>query len=124
MSTYTFRPLHPLFAAIFHGIEPRQPTDSALPAEVEAAADPYAAPVFHDKELDDSQQMSVNRALGPIAMGPLNVLQRRSLCKEAGVIDIANVDLESRIPQRNDPRLVSMFANRLRGSDSLFKRRP
>jgi alpha-ketoglutarate-dependent 2,4-dichlorophenoxyacetate dioxygenase len=122
MSTYTFHPLHPLFAAEVQGIDLRQTTDAALAAEIEAAMDQYAVLVFRDQVLDESQQMAFTRTLGPIDMGLLKVFQRRSRFKEAGMIDIANVDLESQILPRNDPRLAVMFANQLWHSDSSFKK--
>ena len=37
------------------------------------------------------------------------------------MIDISNVDLESQILERDDPRLITMLANQLWHSDSSFK---
>ena len=83
--------------------------------------DEFAVLVFRDQVLDESQQMAFTRALGPVDMGLLKVLQRRSRFKEAGMIDISNVDLESQILARDDPRLITMLANQLWHSDSSFK---
>ncbi len=121
MHTLTPSPLHPLFVAEVQGIDLRQPTDADLAAKIEAAMDEFAVLVFRDQVLDESQQMAFTRALGPVDMGLLKVLQRRSRFKEAGMIDISNVDLESQILARDDPRLITMLANQLWHSDSSFK---
>jgi len=122
MKGFTLHPLHPLFVAEARGIDLQQSTDAALAAEIEAAMDQYAVLVFRDQALTESQQMVFTRALGPIDMGLLKVLQRRSRFKEAGMIDISNVDLDSQILARDDPRLLTMLANQLWHSDSSFKR--
>ena len=121
MHTLTLSPLHPVFVAEAHGLDLRQPTAPAEAAQVEAALDEFAVLVFRAQVLDESQQMAFTRALGPVDMGLLKVLQRRSRFKEAGMIDISNVDLESNILARDDPRLITMLANQLWHSDSSFK---
>ncbi len=121
MHTLTLSPLHPVFSAEVQGLDLRQPIDADLAAEIEAALDEFAILVFRDQVLDESQQMAFTRALGPVDMGLLKVLQRRSRFKEAGMIDISNVDLESQILARDDPRLITMLANQLWHSDSSFK---
>ena len=121
MQTLSLSPLHPVFAAEVQGLDLQQPIDRAEAAAVEAALDEFAVLVFRDQVLDESQQMAFTRALGPIDMGLLKVLQRRSRFKEAGMIDISNVDLESQILARDDPRLITMLANQLWHSDSSFK---
>ncbi len=121
MQTPTLSPLHPVFAAEVQGLDLRQPTDADLAARIEVAMDEFAILVFRDQVLDESQQMAFTRALGPVDMGLLKVLQRRSRFKEVGMIDISNVDLESQILERDDPRLITMLANQLWHSDSSFK---
>lgn len=121
MRTLTVSPLHPVFVAEAQGLNLRQPIDSAEAVQVEAAMDEFAVLVFRDQVLDESQQMAFTRALGPVDMGLLKVLQRRSRFKEAGMIDISNVDLESQILARDDSRLITMLANQLWHSDSSFK---
>ena len=121
MQTLTLSPLHPVFVTEVQGLDLRQPIDSAAAAAIEAALDEFAVLVFRDQVLDESQQMAFTRALGPVDMGLLKVLQRRSRFKEAGMIDISNVDLESQILARDDPRLITMLANQLWHSDSSFK---
>lgn len=121
MHTLTVSPLHPVFVAEAQGLDLWQPIDPATAAQVEAALDEFAVLVFRDQVLDESQQMAFTRALGPVDMGLLKVLQRRSRFKEAGMIDISNVDPESKILERDDPRLITMLANQLWHSDSSFK---
>jgi alpha-ketoglutarate-dependent 2,4-dichlorophenoxyacetate dioxygenase len=121
MTALTLSPLHPIFVAEIRGVDLRQPTDATLAAEVEAAMDEFAVVVFRDQDLDEFQQMDFTRALGPIDMGLLKVVQRRNRFKQAGMMDISNVDLESQVLGRGDPRLVTMLANQLWHSDSSFK---
>ena len=99
----------------------REAVNGSLAAEVEAAMDRYAVLVFRDQKLDESAQMAFTRTLGSIDMGLLKVLQTKSRFKEVGMIDISNVDLESQIRDRDDPKLVAMLANQLWHSDSSFK---
>ena len=117
----TLEPLHPLFVAEVRDVDLREPAGPALAAEIETAMDQHAVLVFRDQELDETQQMAFTRTLGPIDMGLLKVLQRRSRFREPGMIDISNVDLESKILARDDDRLLAMFANQLWHSDSSFK---
>ncbi len=124
MHTLTLSPLHPVFVAEVQGLDLRRPIDADLAAEIEAALDEFAVLVFRDQVLDESRQMAFTRTLGPVDMGLLKVLQRRSRFKEAGMIDISNVDLESQILARDDPRLITMLANQLWHSDSSFKQPP
>ena len=121
MTAFTCKSLHPLFAAEVEGVDLREAVNGSLAAEVEAAMDRYAVLVFRDQKLDESAQMAFTRTLGPIDMGLLKVLQTKSRFKEAGMIDISNVDLESQIRDPNDPKLVAMLANQLWHSDSSFK---
>ncbi len=121
MSAFICKPLRELFAAEVEGIDLCAAADGSLAPEVEAAMDRYAVLVFRDQELDESQQMAFTRTLGPIDMGLLKVLQPKSRFGEAGLIDISNVDLESQIRERDDPKLVAMLANQLWHSDSSFK---
>ena len=121
MTALTLSPLHPIFVAEIQGVDLRQPADATLAAEVEAAMDEFAVVVFRDQGLDEFQQMDFTRALGPIDMGLLKVVQRRNRFKQAGMMDISNVDLESQVLGRGDPRLVTMLANQLWHSDSSFK---
>lgn len=121
MSSFTCKPLHPLFAVEVEGVDLRTAADGSLAAEVEAAMDEFAVLVFRDQILDESEQMAFTRTLGPIDMGLLKVLQTKSRFKEAGMIDISNLDPDSRVRERDDPQLVAMFANQLWHSDSSFK---
>ena len=121
MSSFTCNPLHPLFVAEIEGIDLRTAADGSLATEVEAAMDEFAVLVFRDQILDESEQMAFTRTLGPIDMGLLKVLQTKSRFKEAGMIDISNVDLDRRVRQRDDPKLIAMLANQLWHSDSSFK---
>ena len=121
MSSFTCNPLHPLFVAEIEGIDLRTAADGSLATEVEAAMDEFAVLVFRDQILDESEQMAFTRTLGPIDMGLLKVLQTKSRFKEAGMIDISNVDLARRVRKRDDPKLVAMLANQLWHSDSSFK---
>ena len=114
-------PLHPLFAAEVRGVDLRDATDESFATAIEAAMDDYAVLVFRDQVLSESEQMAFTRTLGPVDMGLLKVLQPKSRFKEAGMIDFSNVDLDNRVRERDDPRLLGLLANQLWHSDSSFK---
>ncbi len=121
MSTLTCHPLHPLFAAEVRDVDLCASACESLAAEIETAMDQYAVLVFRNQALDEAQQMGFTRTLGPIDKGLLKVLQPKSRFKDPGMIDISNVDLDDKVHDRADPRLVAMLANQLWHSDSSFK---
>jgi alpha-ketoglutarate-dependent 2,4-dichlorophenoxyacetate dioxygenase len=121
MNRLSCNSLHPLFAAEVQGVDLRERVDDAFAAEVEAAMDRNAVLVFRDQVLDETEQMAFTRALGPVDMGLLKVLQPKSRLKEAGMVDISNVDLDSRVRDRDDPKLIAMLGNQVWHSDSSFK---
>ena len=121
MNSFTCNPLQSLFAAEVRGIDLRTAANDSFAGEIESAMDRYAVLVFRDQALDESEQMAFTRALGPVDMGLLKVLQPKSRFKEAGMIDISNVDLDSRVRDRDDPKHVDLLANQLWHSDSSFK---
>lgn len=122
MSLFEPIPLQPLFAAEVKGCDLRGAANPSASAEIEATMDRFGVVVFRDQRLDESEQMALTRALGPVDMGLLKVVQRQSRFREPGMIDISNVDLESEILPREDPRLIMNLANQLWHSDSSFKR--
>ncbi len=121
MNSLPCDPLHPLFAAEVRGVDLREATEGALSKQIEQAMDQYAVLVFRDQTLTESEQMAFTRALGPVDMGLLKVLQPKSRFKEPGMIDISNVDLDNHVRERDDPRLLGLLANQLWHSDSSFK---
>ena len=122
MNSFTCDPLQPLFAAEVRGVDLSVAIDKSFAGVIETAMDQYAVLAFRDQTLNEVQQMAFTRALGPVDMGLLKVLQPKSRFKEAGMIDISNVDLESRVRDRDDPKQVDLLANQLWHSDSSFKR--
>lgn len=122
MSSLATKPLHPLFGAKVREIDLREAANSSFAAKIEAAMDQYAVLVFPNQCLDESQQMAFTRALGPIDMGLIKVLQAKSRMREPGMIDISNLDADNNIRDRDDPKLIAMFANQLWHSDSSFKK--
>lgn len=122
MTALNCEPLHPLFAAAVPDLDLATTPGPELVRAIGAAMDQYAVLVFPGQDLDEAQQMALTQALGPIDMGLLKTLQRRSRYKLPGTIDIANVDPDSNILPRNDPRLIANIANQLWHSDSSFKR--
>ena len=121
MNTFSCNPLQPLFAAEVRDVDLSTAIDASFARSIEAAMDRYAVLVFRDQALDEAEQMDFTRALGPVDMGLLKVLQPKSRFKEAGMIDISNVDIDSRVRARDDPKQVDMLANQLWHSDSSFK---
>ena len=84
--------------------------------------DRHAVLVFRGEDLTEDRQMELTRALGPIDMGLLKVLQRDSAAKNPGTIAISNVDAQGALIDRSDNRLMALYANQLWHSDSSFKR--
>ncbi|HEX4260688.1 MAG TPA: TauD/TfdA family dioxygenase [Acetobacteraceae bacterium] len=122
--TLTVTPLTPHFAAEISGLDLRRPLDPPQVEAVEAAIDRYGVLVFHDQEIDDTQQLAFSRNFGPIelATGDINQGQARRLSME--VNDISNLDRDGRVMARDDRKRLFNLGNMLWHSDSSFKPTP
>jgi len=119
----TVRQLHPLFAAEVSGVDAGGPIDAATFAALNAAIDRHAVLVLRDQQLDDERQIAFARNFGELELprsGAANVKRRLPLA----VADISNLDEESRVRGRDDPRRFDQLGNRLWHTDGSFRRVP
>ncbi len=113
--------LHPRFAAEVTGMTLHGSLASEERIALERALDRYAVLVFRDQRLSEEQQMALTRSLGPIDMGLLKVLTKHTSSNHPGLIAISNVDASGALIDREDNRLMALYANQLWHSDSSFK---
>lgn len=119
----TIRQLHPLFVAEVSGIDVGRPLDPAMVAEFTAAIDRYAVLVLPGQDLDDERQMAFARHFGELELprsGAADVKRRLP----PAVADISNLDADSRVRGRDDPRRFDQLGNRLWHTDGSFRRVP
>jgi alpha-ketoglutarate-dependent 2,4-dichlorophenoxyacetate dioxygenase len=115
--------LHPLFVGEVIGIDVGRPFDADMVAALNAAIDRYAVLVLRDQNLDDERQMAFARNFGELELprsGAANVRRRLP----PAVADISNLDEESRVRGRDDPRRFDQLGNRLWHTDGSFRRVP
>lgn len=108
------------FTAIASGLDLREPIDADTAAEIEAAMDEYAVLVWHDQPLDDDQHMAFTRWFGPLDPGLVSVTKRGSRFRQAGFVDIANVDNNGDILARDHRSVTGSIANQFWHTDSSF----
>ena len=119
----TVRQLHPLFVGEVAGVDVGRPLDGATLRALTQAIDRYAVLVFHDQDLDDERQMAFARQFGELELprsGRADV--KRRLRPE--ISDISNLDEQSRLRARDDPRRFDQLGNRLWHTDGSFRRVP
>jgi len=117
------RQLHPLFVGEVSGVDVGQPVTAATLAALNAAIDRYAVLIFRSQDLDDERQMAFARNFGELELprsGAAGV--KRRLRPE--IADISNLDEDSRVRGRDDPRRFDQLGNRLWHTDGSFRRVP
>ena len=117
------RQLHPLFVSEVSGVDIGRPLEAATVHAITEAIDRYAVLVFRSQHLDDERQMAFARHFGELEIprsGRANV--NRRLRPE--MADISNLDEQSRLRGRDDPRRFDQLGNRLWHTDGSFRRVP
>ena len=115
--------LHPLFVGEVSGVDAGHPIDGATVAALNAAIDRYAVLVLRGQDLDDERQMAFARNFGELELPRSGAAQvKRRLRPE--IADISNLDEESRVRRRDDPRRFDQLGNRLWHTDGSFRRVP
>jgi alpha-ketoglutarate-dependent 2,4-dichlorophenoxyacetate dioxygenase len=117
------RQLHPLFVGEVSGVDAGGPIDATALAALNAAIDHHAVLVLRGQDLDDERQMAFARHFGELELprsGAANVKRRLP----PAVADISNLDEESRLRGRDDPRRFDQLGNRLWHTDGSFRRIP
>ena len=119
----SIRQLHPLFVGEVSGVDVGRPIDAATLAALNAAIDRYAVLVLPGQDLDDERQMAFARNFGELELprsGAAKVKRRL----RAEIADISNLDEESQVRGRDDPRRFDQLGNRLWHTDGSFRRIP
>jgi alpha-ketoglutarate-dependent 2,4-dichlorophenoxyacetate dioxygenase len=119
----SIRQLHPLFVGEVSGVDVGHPIDAATLAALNAAIDRYAVLVLPGQGLDDERQMAFARNFGELELprsGAAKVKRRL----RAEIADISNLDEESQVRGRDDPRRFDQLGNRLWHTDGSFRRIP
>jgi len=114
---------HPLFAAEVSGVDAGRPIDGDILASLNAAIDRYAVLVLRGQDLDNERQMAFAQNFGELELprsGAANVKRRLP----AAVADISNLDEDSNLRGRDDPRRFDQLGNRLWHTDGSFRRVP
>jgi alpha-ketoglutarate-dependent 2,4-dichlorophenoxyacetate dioxygenase len=118
------KPLHPVFAAEFTGIDLRQSMTPEQVEQIDCAMDQYAVLVFPDQALNDAQQVAFAKSLGPLEKTPAVVDAQLQRLKHSEMADISNLDVDGSILPANDRRRMFNLGNQLWHSDSSFKATP
>jgi alpha-ketoglutarate-dependent 2,4-dichlorophenoxyacetate dioxygenase len=119
----TIRQLHPLFVGEVSEVDVGRPVDVATVAALNAAIDRYAVLVIRGQDLDDERQMAFARNFGELELPRSGAAKvRRRLRPE--MADISNLDEDSQVRGRDDPRRFDQLGNRLWHTDGSFRRIP
>ena len=118
----TFKPLHPLFAAVASGLDLSQPLGAEEVRAIDAGMNQHAVLVFRNQALDEDQQIRFAKSLGPLDLGLLKLKRNPSRFKHAELIDISNVGVDDAVAPREHAKVVGNIANQLWHSDSSFQR--
>lgn len=118
----SFSPLHKVFSAEVHGMDMREPLTEAIAADIEEAMNQYAVLVFRSQQVDGDQQMAFTRWFGPLDIGRKANVKTKSRLQHAEMIDLANVDDDGGVLDRNHRKVLSNMGTRLWHTDSSYKR--
>jgi len=119
----TIRQLHPLFVGEVSDVDVGRPLDAATVTAFNEAIDRYAVLVLRGQALDDERQMAFARNFGELELPRSGVADvKRRL--PAAVADISNLDADSKVRGRDDPRRFDQLGNRLWHTDGSFRRVP
>jgi alpha-ketoglutarate-dependent 2,4-dichlorophenoxyacetate dioxygenase len=119
----TIRQLHPLFVGEVSGLDIGRPIDAATIAALNAAIDRYAVLVLRGQDLDDESQMAFARNFGELELPRSGAAKvKRRLRPE--IADISDLDEDSQVRGRADPRRFDQLGNRLWHTDGSFRRIP
>jgi alpha-ketoglutarate-dependent 2,4-dichlorophenoxyacetate dioxygenase len=118
------RPLHPVFAAEVVNIDLRAPAAPDVIEQIETAMNQYAVLVLRDQRINDEQQLTFARAMGPLEPTPAVVEGHRRRLKHDEMVDISNLDVDGSIIETNDRRRMFSLGNFLWHSDSSFRPTP
>ena len=118
-------PIGKCFAGEVSGVDLRRPLSAKTVAAIDSGMGEYAVLVFRGQDINDEEQLSFSRALGPIESsigGNITRLDQRRLGTD--IADVSNLDQNQNIYARDDRRRLFNLGNRLWHSDSSFRAIP
>jgi alpha-ketoglutarate-dependent 2,4-dichlorophenoxyacetate dioxygenase len=118
------RQLHPLFAAEASGVDLSRPVDAAIVDAIWRAIDRYAAVVFRDQRLDDTQLRDFAALFGPLEIGRAAANAKKRRLKHPEIGDISNLDEDGNLRAADDRRRLDMLGNRLWHTDASYMPAP
>jgi len=123
--TISIAPLHPVFVGEVSGADIREPMKPDQVAAIEAGMDRYAVLVFRDQRITDEQQIAFSQNFGRIedSRGG-NITKPHEKRLQPLMVDVSNLDQNSKPFVRDDRRRMFNLGNRLWHSDSSFRAIP
>jgi alpha-ketoglutarate-dependent 2,4-dichlorophenoxyacetate dioxygenase len=124
----SIRPIDPVnrpyFAGEVSGIDLRETMSPQQVAALVEGMDKFAVLVFHDQQIDDTQQLAFSRNFGTLEIANSDVRrdEERRLAPE--VADVSNLGKGNEVMSREDRRRLFSLGNMLWHSDSSFKPTP
>jgi len=123
----TIRPANPArpdFVGEVSGVDIARGVGDADAALIEAGMDRFGVLVFHDQDIDDTQQIAFSRHFGPLEMATGDIVQGAERRLSMEINDISNLDRDATVLARDDRRRLFSLGNMLWHSDSSFKATP
>jgi len=123
--TISIAPLHPVFVGEVSGADIREPMKPDQVAAIEAGMDRYAVLAFRDQRITDEQQIAFSKNFGRIedSRGG-NITKPHEKRLQPLMVDVSNLDQNSKPFVRDDRRRMFNLGNRLWHSDSSFRAIP
>ncbi|HET7197672.1 MAG TPA: TauD/TfdA family dioxygenase [Burkholderiales bacterium] len=122
---FSFRPLHPVFAAELEGVQLRSTEERASLDEIRAGMDKYAVLVFRDQRFGDAEQLAFARRFdGELHAKTGSAVLGRNRFGDEALTDISNVDEKGGLLQSGDRRRAYALGNRLWHTDASFQDPP
>ncbi|MCX7270370.1 MAG: TauD/TfdA family dioxygenase [Burkholderiales bacterium] len=112
------------FAGEVSGIDLRRRLTDAEVAGIHAGMNRFGVLVFHDQQLNDEQQISFSRQLGPLEQATGDIMSEKDRRLSMELNDISNLDKNGELLPRDDRRRLFGLGNQLWHSDSSFKNVP
>jgi alpha-ketoglutarate-dependent 2,4-dichlorophenoxyacetate dioxygenase len=114
-------PVTPEFAAEIGEVDLRQPLAAEDVAEIRAAFTKYAVLIFPAQQLSPSEHLRFAQNFGALEHTIQTSLANEALRVRAEFADIANMDAQGRVWEKNSRYRLFQMGNRLWHTDSSFK---
>ena len=114
----------PFFAGEASGIDLRATMTPQQVAAIVEGMDKFAVLVFHDQQIDDSQQLAFSRNFGTLEIANSDVRRDEDRRLAPEIADVSNLGKNNDVMSREDRRRLFSLGNMLWHSDSSFKPTP